>query len=75
MYLARAGSPIFAIGIGLVAIIYVFAPISGAQLNPAVTLGLFLRGQVNLFEAIYSVVAECVGGLAAGEADALVVAV
>lgn len=61
-----AGSTIVAIGLGLVSIIYTFAPISGAQLNPSVTLGLYLRGKMNLFEAVYSIIAECIGGLLAG---------
>lgn len=60
------GSAPFAIGFGLVAIIYITAPVSGAQLNPAVTLGLLVSNNLPLLEAVCSVAAQVFGALIAG---------
>jgi len=42
----------YAIGIGLVSLIYTFAAISGAQFNPAVTIGLLVTGNLSIYEGI-----------------------
>jgi glycerol uptake facilitator-like aquaporin len=61
-----AGSQPLAIGFGLIAVIYMFAPISGAQLNPAVSIGLVMRNKLNLYEAAYCVVCQVAGATFAG---------
>jgi glycerol uptake facilitator-like aquaporin len=61
------GSAILAQGISLVAIIYAMVPICGGQLNPAVTLGLWLRNKMNMFEALYSILGELIGAVLAGK--------
>jgi glycerol uptake facilitator-like aquaporin len=53
-----------ATGAGLVALILTFGPVSGAHLNPAVTLGQALSGQgISWREAGAYTVAQCVGGV------------
>mmetsp|Transcript_15585 Transcript_15585/g.41920 ORF Transcript_15585/g.41920 Transcript_15585/m.41920 type:complete len:241 (-) Transcript_15585:252-974(-) len=52
-----------AIGLGLVAIVYAIAPISGAHVNPAVTLSIFLRGKSKPADAIMYWFAQLVGGV------------
>lgn len=54
------------IGFGLVALVYCTGPISGGQLNPAVTLGLVVRNQLNWFEAFYCMVSQFLGATFAG---------
>ncbi|XP_015272155.1 PREDICTED: aquaporin-1-like, partial [Gekko japonicus] len=39
--------------------------ISGAHLNPAVTLGLLLSCQISVFRAVMYVVAQCLGAIVA----------
>jgi aquaporin Z len=43
-----------------------FAPVSGGQFNPAVTIGLWLVGRVRTIEGIRIVVAQVLGGVGAG---------
>jgi glycerol uptake facilitator-like aquaporin len=53
-----------ATGAGLVALILTFGPVSGAHLNPAVTLAQALSGQgISWREAGAYTVAQCVGGV------------
>lgn len=56
----------FAIGCGLAALVYALGPISGGQLNPAASLALVLVNKLSIIEALYSVVAQSLGALAAG---------
>jgi aquaporin Z len=60
------GAAPYAIGFGLIAMIYIFAGISGAQFNPAVSLSLYLTGNLSLLEASYCVVSQLSGALFAG---------
>jgi glycerol uptake facilitator-like aquaporin len=53
-----------ATGAALLVLITVFAPVSGAQFNPAVTLVLALRGEIAPSLALGFVVAQLCGGLA-----------
>lgn len=53
-----------AFGLVLLALVYAIGPISGAHVNPAVTLGILLSGGLSLFEAIGYWVAQFIGGLA-----------
>lgn len=59
--------PALAHGFILVAIVATFGSISGAHVNPAVTLGLLVGGKINLRNAAFYWVAQLVGAfLAAG---------
>ena len=53
-------------GLILVAIIATFGNISGAHVNPAVTLGLLIGGRVSINKAIFYWIAQILGGIAAG---------
>ncbi|HEY3942539.1 MAG TPA: aquaporin [Acidimicrobiales bacterium] len=52
-----------AFGLTLLALVYVLGPISGAHVNPAVTLGAVLTRRIPPLEAIAYVVAQIVGGI------------
>ncbi len=54
-----------AFGIGLLAMAYAVGPISGCHINPAVTLGLLIRGKVELDEAVRYWLAQIVGAIVA----------
>tara|TARA_B110001452_G_scaffold267390_1_gene277101 strand:- start:2952 stop:3716 length:765 start_codon:yes stop_codon:yes gene_type:complete len=62
---ARAGefAPL-AIGLSLAVMIYAFGHISGAHLNPAVTLAVFIRGRIDYLSAGAYIVAQLVGAFA-----------
>jgi MIP family channel proteins len=53
-------------GLILVAIIATFGHISGAHVNPAVTLGLLVGGKINLRHASFYWLAQFIGALLAG---------
>jgi glycerol uptake facilitator-like aquaporin len=53
-----------AVGLALTAIIVMFAPISGAHLNPAVTLAAVLLGHLPRTRALSYVAAQLIGGAA-----------
>lgn len=55
-----------AIGFGLVSLVYCTGPVSGGQLNPAVTLGLVMRNHISIFEACYCIVSQFLGAILAG---------
>jgi len=55
----------FAFGLSLLAMAYAVGPISGCHINPAVTLGLLLRGRIELPEAARYWVAQIVGAIIA----------
>lgn len=55
----------FAIGFGLIALIYAFAPVSGGQFNPAVTTALVLRGKLSRFEGYYIIASQVIGAIVA----------
>jgi aquaporin Z len=50
-------------GFALLVMAYVIGPISGCQINPAVTLGLLLSNKISLRHAVYAWVAQVVGGI------------
>ncbi|MEM1237229.1 MAG: aquaporin [Pseudomonadota bacterium] len=58
----------FAFGLSVVAMAYGLGPISGAHLNPAVSIGVFLSGGMAAGEMIGYWVAQIVGGLVASMA-------
>ena len=57
--------PNFSLTFGLVVFagVVITAPISGANLNPAVTVGLFASGRVKLIRAILYIIVQCLGGI------------
>ena len=55
----------FAFGLTVVAVAYGLGSISGAHLNPAVSLGALLAGKMSVTEFVGYVVAQCVGGVLA----------
>ncbi len=55
----------FAFGLAVVAMAYGIGPISGAHLNPAVSLGAMLGGRMGVSEMIQYWVAQVIGGLLA----------
>jgi aquaporin Z len=61
--------PALAIGSALMIMVFASGHKSGAHLNPAVTLGVFLRGRCEAKDVVPYVIAQVVGGvLAAGAA-------
>ena len=53
------------IGVGLIAAIILVGPISGAHLNPAISLVSYLYKSITQEELLFYVVAQCAGGVAA----------
>lgn len=53
-----------ATGAGLYVLITIFRPVSGAHLNPAVTLAFLLRRDIDALQALAYVAAQFVGGVA-----------
>ncbi len=54
-----------AFGIGVIAAAYAVGPISGAHLNPAVTLGAFLAGRMPASDVVPYFIAQIIGGILA----------
>ena len=63
-----------AAGGAVVAVTAAFAPISGAHLNPAVTLGLIAAGRLDSTRAPFLILGQCLGALAAAAVLAFIVA-
>ena len=61
-----AGVVATALAFGLVMLIlaYAFGPISGAHINPAVTIGLLAAGRISIVEAVGYWIVQVVGGIA-----------
>jgi len=57
--------PPLAIGAALMAMVYAGGHISGAHYNPAVTLGVYLRGRCPLADVPFYMIAQVLGSLAA----------
>ncbi len=55
-----------AFGLSIVAMAYSIGNVSGCHINPAVSLGVLINGGMNGAEFIKYVIAQCLGGLAAG---------
>lgn len=53
-----------AFGFILLALVYIFGPVSGAHVNPAITLGALLTGRISLSGAIGYWVAQVAGAIA-----------
>ena len=61
-----------AFGLAIVAAAYSLGPISGAHLNPAVSIGMVAAGRMEAGEAAGYVVAQCVGAILAALAIMLI---
>ncbi len=57
--------PALAHGLILVALVYTYGHISGAQVNPAVTLGLLIGGKQDLNKSLVYMLAQFIGGIIA----------
>jgi len=55
----------FAFGLTVLTIAYSLGPISGAHLNPAVTIGLFAGGRIPAKDLLPYILSQILGGLAA----------
>jgi aquaporin Z len=55
----------FAFGLSVLAMVYAVGPISGAHLNPAVTVGLLLSGKFEKRYTLGYIVAQCIGAIVA----------
>ena len=55
----------FAFGLSLLVMAYAIGPVSGCHINPAVTLGLLVRGKIDTGEAARYWAAQVVGAIAA----------
>lgn len=51
-------------GVTLLFLVYAIGPISGCHVNPAVTAGLLITGKIALKDAIFYVIAQCLGAIA-----------
>lgn len=61
-----AGTP-YAVALVLAALVYALGPISGAQLNPAVTLGLLVARRLPALKGLLYLLAQGAGALLAGK--------
>jgi aquaporin Z len=55
----------FAFGLSLLAMVYVIGGISGCHINPAVSLSMLALGKMKAKDAVFYIVAQCVGAIAA----------
>jgi MIP family channel proteins len=53
-------------GLTLMAMVFAFGSLSGAHVNPAVTFGVMLGGEISVGDAIQYMIAQLLGGIAAG---------
>ena len=53
-----------ATGAGLIVLIWIFEPFSGAHFNPSVTLLFLMKKQINIIESIYFISAQVTGAIA-----------
>ncbi len=54
-----------AFGLTVLTIVYAFGHISGAHLNPAVTIGLWMGGRTNARDVLPYIIAQILGGICA----------
>jgi aquaporin Z len=54
-----------AFGLGMITMVYALGPISGAHLNPAVSVGLLAAGRIDVVDMIVYIAAQVVGALLA----------
>jgi aquaporin Z len=54
----------FAFGLTLLAMVYAIGGISGCHINPAVTIGMLAAGKIGARDALFYVIAQCIGAIA-----------
>jgi aquaporin Z len=54
-----------ALGFGVIGMVYAFGDISGAHLNPAITIGVWASGQMKVRDAVSYIVAQVLGAIVA----------
>lgn len=64
----------FAFGFSIVAVAYAIGDISGAHVNPAVSLGMYLNGRMSLNESLSYMIAQFLGAMAGSVLLAIIVA-
>jgi MIP family channel proteins len=52
-------------GLTLTAVVFTFGHISGAHINPAITIGFLFKGDINKKDALYYILAQVIGGILA----------
>jgi len=60
------GQPPLNLGLLLAALVFTLGHVSGGHFNPAVTLGVLLRGQISIMNSIYYVVSQIAGAFIGG---------
>lgn len=53
----------FAFGLAVLVMIYTIGGISGCHINPAVTLGMLVANKIKAKDAIFYIIAQCIGGI------------
>ncbi len=53
----------FAFGLALIAMAYCIGPVSGCHINPAVSFGAYIAGQMEFKEMVRYVVSQCLGAI------------
>lgn len=70
--IAVPGGVPYAIGFGLVVLVYLTGPVSGGQLNPSVTAALMIRGKLDTFQGITCMAVQLAAGLCGGTVGFLI---
>jgi aquaporin Z len=55
----------FAFGLCLLVMVYTIGPISGCHINPAVTVGMLVARKIGTGDAVFYVIAQCMGAMIA----------
>jgi aquaporin Z len=55
----------FSLGAGVIGMVYAFGDISGAHLNPAVTIGMWVSGRIDTKEVVPYILSQVAGGVVA----------
>ncbi len=53
----------FAFGLTVLAMVYAIGNISGCHINPAITIAMLIAGKIKGKDAIFYVIAQCLGGI------------
>lgn len=61
---ASGGNPLI-IGGSLALVIYLLAARTGAHINPAVSIGMYMNGSLNNMDMIFYIIAQILGGISA----------